>query len=191
MAGKTFFISDAYLKANTPINLNVEPTLLSMAIQDAQLLHVQTVLGTRLYKKLETLISTGAIAAAGNEAYKTLLDDYVMQATAQWALAESIPYIRYKIMNKSVGGQSSDNSAPMELEELKYMQAQLRNRAEYYTQRVADHCMANMAALPEYGQSGNVDEQPAEKNAYFGGMQLDSPDGCERFMGYNKNTYDL
>ena len=97
MAGKTFFISDAYLKANTPINLNVEPTLLSMAIQDAQLLHVQTVLGTRLYKKLETLISTGAIAAAGNEAYKTLLDDYVMQATAQWALAESIPYIRYKI----------------------------------------------------------------------------------------------
>lgn len=192
MANKVYFVSETYVKNNTPINLNVEQQLINLAIYDAQVLHVQMVLGSNLYKKLETLISTGDISDPANVNYKTLLDDYVQPAVAQWALAECIPYIRYKIMNKSVSGQNSDNSTPIDLEELKYLQASLSNKAEFYTQRVADYVMANMTLFPEYSTADSIDDILPETNAYFSGMQLDDDgDAYERFLGLNKNTKDI
>jgi hypothetical protein len=192
MANKVYFVSDTFIKQNSIINLNVEPQLINLAIIDSQVLHIQMALGSDLYKKLETLISGGTISNNSNVNYKTLLDDYVVPAVLQWTLFECIPYIRYKIMNKSVAGQSSDNSTPIELEELKYIQAQFSNKAEFYTQRLADYLLAHMTLFPEYTSADSIDDIRPSTTQYFAGMQLDeSIDACERFLGLNKNTRDI
>ena len=69
MANKVYFISEQYLKDNTSISMNVEPQLLNIAIQDAQNIHIQPLLGGTLYKKLCDLIVDGTIGATGNEKY--------------------------------------------------------------------------------------------------------------------------
>lgn len=185
---KVYFISEEYFKNETVVNLNVEPSLINMSIWDAQEIHIQNLLGTKLYRKLKTDIVAGSITGS----YKTLLEDYVMQATAQYALTECLPYIRYKIMNKGVQSQASDNSTPTDLEELKFLQSKVGNKAEYYGQRMADYLMANMNLFPEYHSATTIDEQLPDTNAYFSGMQLDDSDGsCDRFIGYNNRTYTI
>jgi len=192
MANKVYFVSESFVKENTPISLNVEPQLINLAIIDAQVLHLQIVLGSKLYKKLEDLIVAGTITDSINAVYKTLLNDYVQPAVLQWTLVECIPYIRYKITNKSVGGQTSDNSVPMDLEELKYIQAQFTNKAEFYSQRVADYLLANMTLYPEYRSATDIDDIRPESNAYCSGMVLgDDTNVCERFLGLNKNTINI
>lgn len=185
-----YFISEDYLKQNSPINLNVEQTLLNNAIIDAQILRIQSVLGSALYKKIETLISAGDITLPANSNYKTLLDDYIQPAVRAWALVEALPYIRYKIVNKSITAQNSDNSTPIDLEEMKYFTANLTNKAEFYCERIAYYLCDNSNLFPEYRSTVDNDILP-DKTGYFCGIQLDDDNYCERRIGYNYNTYDL
>lgn len=184
---KVYFISEQYLKDSTPINLNVDMYLLSMSIQDAQLLHIQNILGAKLYKKIESLLVAGSIDDPGNEYYSTLLNDYLMRATAMWALYESLTYIRFKIVNKGVQNQTSDNSVPTDLEGFKLLQSKIMNSAEYHSQRVANYLLQNMIYFPEY-MATQIGEIQPDTNQYFCGMQLeDETYATERFLGLNSH----
>ena len=71
------FISEAKLKDSTAINLNVDVDILLPFVREAQKIYVETALGTDLNNKLKDLIVAGTVGNVGNEAYKTLLDDYI------------------------------------------------------------------------------------------------------------------
>lgn len=185
------FISETVLKNNSPISLNVEPSLLNIAITDAQDMRIQNALGTNLYEKIKTLISTGDISTATYTTYKTLLDDYIVPATIYGALNECLNYVRYKVMNKGVMSQNSDNSTPLELEEVKYFQQNILNKAEFKEQRLIDYLIENSTLFPEYTAATNYDDISPASNSYFSGMQLDDETNCERWLGLNKNTKDL
>lgn len=182
----TFFISETVLKNNSPISLNVEPQLLNIAIQDAQELHIQMALGSLLYQKIIDLIGDNSISTATD--YKTLLDNYIVPATISWSIVESLSYIRFKIMNKSVTSQASDNTTPIELEELKYLHAQIKDKAEFRQQRLIDYLIENRTLFPEYTAATDIDDIVPSQNGYFSGMQLDDECGCEKYLGLNKNT---
>jgi hypothetical protein len=179
MTDKVYFVSETVVKENTPISLNVETQLINNAIIDSQIMHIQMQTGSDLYNKLTSLISAGTITDPANVKYKLLLDDYVVPATIQWTLAECLPYIRYKIMNKSVSGQNSDNSTPMDLQELKFLQAKFTDKAEFYSQRLANFLLANLTDYPEYYAANDIDDIVPESNAYHTGMVLGDPDLCE------------
>lgn len=186
MANQTFLISETYYKTNSPVNLNVEPYLINMSIIDAQEMHVQMQLGSILYKKLITLVRSGDIQLPANAVYKTLLDDYVQPAVVQWALYECIPYLRYKLMNKGVQVQNSDNSTPADLEDLKYIEARVKDRAEFVSQRLADYLLENETLYPEYTAATDIDDIKPETDAYNSGMFLGQrTDPCRRSMGFN------
>jgi len=72
------FISEAKLKDSTAINLNVDVDILLPFVREAQKIYVETALGTDLNNKLKDLIVAGTVGNVGNEAYKTLLDDYII-----------------------------------------------------------------------------------------------------------------
>ena len=93
------FISEAKLKDSTAINLNVDVELLLPYVRQAQKLYVETKLGTDLNQKLKDLITAGTIGNVGNEAYKTLLDDYIGDMLPNWAFYHAIPFLRFKIEN--------------------------------------------------------------------------------------------
>jgi hypothetical protein len=169
-----YFITEAELKENSPINLNVEPKLISLAIVDAQDIYIQDALGTLLYKKIIELVKSGDIKTPTYIKYKFLLDEYIIPAVIYWSIVESLNYVRYKIMNKSVTTQASENTMPVELAEIKYFQDAMTNKAEHRSQRIINYlsdCDVK-PFYPEYDETTGQDISPSG-NAFFSGMQLD------------------
>ena len=67
------FISEETIKNSTTINGNVDVELLLPYIKVSQDIHVQQLLGTNLYEKIEAEITAGTLT--GN--YKILVDEYI------------------------------------------------------------------------------------------------------------------
>ena len=84
------FISEAKLKDSTAVNLNVSSELLLPFIREAQKLYVETSLGTDLTQKLKDLITAGTLGNIGNDADKTLVDEYIGDMLPGYALAHAL-----------------------------------------------------------------------------------------------------
>lgn len=189
---RTYLISTEFLKAHTIINNNVTDELLNNAIFEAQVIHIQQTIGTKLYEKLLNLVRTNDIHQPQYSDYKNLLDGYVMECTAYWALYECLPYIRYKVVNKGVETQNSEWSNGVDSQELNRLQESIADKAQFFTRRLSDFILQNRTLYPEYIMNNKIDELHPNGGEYFSGFQFDSYGcPCERTMGLPKNTIDL
>jgi hypothetical protein len=164
------FISEAKLKDSTAINLNVDVDLLLPYVRQAQKLYVETKLGTDLTDKLKAEITAGTLAGA----YKTLVDDYIGDMLPNWAFYHSIPFLRFKIENGNIYSKTSETGTALSTEEAQHLREEVRNTAEYYTERMIDYVTNNLASFPEYSTSSGSDVSP-DRNAYYNGMNLERP----------------
>jgi|TARA_R110001632_G_scaffold98_1_gene370 hypothetical protein len=168
------FISEAKLKDSTAINLNVDVELLLPYVRQAQKLYVETKLGTDLTQKLKDLITAGTIGNVGNEAYKTLVDDYIGDMLPNWAFYHAIPFLRFKIENGNIYSKTSETGNSLSTEEAQHLREEVRNTAEYYTERLIDYVTNNTGSFPEYNTNSGSDVNP-DQNAYYNGMNLERP----------------
>ncbi len=168
------FISEAKLKDSTAINLNVSTDLLLPYVRQAQKLYVETKLGTDLTQKLKDLIVAGTIGNVGNEAYKTLVDDYIGDMLPNWAFYHAIPFLRFKIENGNIYSKTSETGNSLSTEEAQHLREEVRNTAEYYTERLIDYVRNNITSFPEYNTNSGADVSP-DQNAYYNGMNLERP----------------
>ena len=168
------FISEAKLKDSTAINLNVDVDLLLPYVRQAQKLWCETRLGTDLNNKLKDLIVAGTVGLPANAAYKTLLDDYIGDMLPNWALYHSIPFLRFKVENGNIYSKTSETGTALTTEESQHLREEIRNTAEYYTERMIDYLCNNNTLFPEYGTSSGSDVD-ADRNAYYNGMNLERP----------------
>ena len=165
------FISEAKLKSSTAINLSVDNAILLPYVLQSQQLYVKTKLGTDLYEKLEALITAGTVGSAGNEAYKTLLDDYIGSMLPNYALYHCIPFLRFKVENGNIYSKSSENGTPLTTEESQHLREEVLNTAQYFTERMIDYICNNSTLFPEYSTNTGSDVNPS-KEAYFNGLHL-------------------
>ena len=168
------FISEQKLKDSTAINLNVDTNLLLPFVKEAQKLYVETALGTDLTQKLKDLITAGTIGNVGNEAYKTLVDDYIGDMLPNWAFYHAVPFLRFKIENGNIYSKTSETGNALSTEEAQHLREEVRNTAEYYTERMIDYVKNNTSSFPEYSTNSGADLSP-DSNAYYNGMNLERP----------------
>jgi len=168
------FISEAKLKDSTAINLNVDVELLLPYVRQAQKLYVETKLGTDLNQKLKDLIVAGTVGNVGNEAYKTLLDDYIGDMLPNWAFYHAVPFLRFKIENGNIYSKTSETGNSLSTDEAQHLREEVRNTAEYYTERMIDYICNNTSSFPEYSTNTGADVNP-DSNAYYNGMNLERP----------------
>ena len=168
------FISEAKLKDSTAINLNVDVELLLPYVRQAQKLYVETKLGTKLNQKLKDLIVAGEVDDSGNEAYATLLNDYIGDMLPNWAFYHAIPFLRFKIENGNIYSKTSETGTALSTEEAQHLREEVRNTAEYYTERMIDYICNNNSSFPEYSTNTGADVNP-DRNAYYNGMNLERP----------------
>ena len=168
------FISESKLKSSTAINLNLSTDLLLPYVLQAQKLYVEPKLGTDLYQKLESLITAGTIGNVGNEAYKTLVDDYIGDMLPNWAFYHAIPYLRFKIENGNIYSKTSETGTALTTEEAQSLREEISNTAQYYTERLIEYIRNNTSDFPEYSTNSGADVNP-DKNAYYNGMNLERP----------------
>jgi len=164
------FISEAKLKDSTAINLNVDVELLLPYVRQAQKLYVETKLGTDLTDKLKAEITAGTLTGA----YKTLVDDYIGDMLPNWAFYHAIPFLRFKIENGNIYSKTSETGAALSTEEAQHLREEVRNTAEYYTERMIDYVCNNTSSFPEYSTNSGADVNP-DQNAYYNGMNLERP----------------
>jgi hypothetical protein len=168
------FISEDKLKDSTAINLNVDVNLLLPYVRQAQKLYVETKLGTDLNNKLKDLIVAGTVGAVGNENYKTLLDDYIGDMLPNWALYHCIPFLRFKVENGNIYSKTSETGNSLSTEESQHLREEIRNTAEYYTERLISYICNNNSLFPEYNSNTGSDVN-ADNNAFYNNMNLERP----------------
>jgi hypothetical protein len=166
------FISEEKLKDSTAINMNVDVDFLLPYVRVSQKIHVETKLGTDLTQKLKDEITAGTLAGA----YKTLVDDYIGDMLPHWAFYMCIPFLRFKIENGNIYSKTSETGTALSTEESQHLREEVRNTAEYYTERMIEYVTNNLSSFPEYSTNSGADVTP-DRNAYYNGMNLERPDG--------------
>ena len=168
------FISELKLKDSTAINLNVDPEILLPYVLQAQRIYIEPKLGTTLYEKLESLITAGTIGNVGNEAYKTLVDEYIGDCLPSFAFHMCIPYLRFKTENGNIYSKTSETGNALSTEEAQHLREEVRNNAEYFLERMISYITNNISLFPEYNTNSGADISP-DQNAYYNGMNLERP----------------
>lgn len=169
MTNKVLIITAEYFKRNTVVNLNVDAELIHPVITKAQNMNIERVLGTNLFNTVLSQIESGSVEAR----IKTLIEDYIQVALVEWVTYHGFLYFNYKVTNKAVSKKSSENSEPSELNEVNYLRQNVRDDAEYYSDRITKFLKANLETYPEYntGNSEYDDIRPSRKN-FFNGLYL-------------------
>jgi len=165
----TLMLSVEFLRDNTVINSDVANELLEPFIISSQNVHIEAILGSDLFNDIITNIQGDTIA--GNN--KILLDDYIQPCLKEWVVYECLPFINYKLTNKSVSTQSSENSESSELNEIHYLRGSIRDLAEYMSQRVTNYLKSNEDLFPLYcNLTDSCDTIRPNSSSYFNGIYL-------------------
>ena len=168
-SNKVLMLTADYYKRNTVVNLNVDEELLHPQIIKAQNVRIEKILGTDLFNIVLAEIDAQTYTAR----VTTLLEDYIQPALVEWITYTALPYLNYKLTNKSVSKKSSDNSEPSELNEINYLRQNIRDDAEYYSERTTKFLEANTNTYPEYlnGNTDCDDIKPSKLN-FISGIYL-------------------
>lgn len=164
---KALFISTNDLVKNTFINGNVDPDTYTQYIFQAQQVHIQNYLGTKLYNKINDGIVAGNLASP----YTTLLNDYIKMMVVHWTMVEFLPYSSIKISEKGVFRHNSENSTTVDKIDIDSLIAKSMDTAQAYTNRFIDYMSFNQSLFPEYNTNSNADVFP-DNDANFVGWVL-------------------
>jgi len=161
------FISEDKLKDSTAINGNVDVNFILPYVKVAQKIHCEDKLGTDLYDKLQSEITAGTLTGD----YRTLVDDFIGSMLVQWAFYECIPFLRFKIQNGNIYSKTSENGNALSETEASSLREEVRNTAEYFTERMILYITNNLTSFPEYSTNTGADISP-NKDAYYSGINI-------------------
>ena len=155
------------IKRFTAIQQNVEDNLIIPYIKKSQDTHIQEMLGTDLFNKIVDEVSAGTITGV----YKDLLDKYIQPCLIEWTFYEVVPYINFKLTNKSIVQGNSEFATEVDLEDLKYIRSVSRDMADFYSSRLQGHLKENQQLYPEYLTNSGLDKiKPLKRQNFFGGI---------------------
>lgn len=147
-----YFITETYLKVNTPITANVDVTDVTPYIATQAALRIQPILGTTFYNYLLTQYNT-----------QTLTNDEIdlvefIQPVIAWRSAEDAVFgLTYQLKNKGLQTQSGDYSASVSRSEVAFGMEHYAQKAAFYEQRLIRWLLANKALFPIFISATNND----------------------------------
>ena len=165
----TFLISEAVLRSYTDINNSVDSELIKNSIRESQDIELQRAIGTLLYQKLISLVDSGDIDTAPYANYKTLLDSYVQDFLIYAAYFYALDAIYLRSRNNGlIRPEGGDNSVGVERELYNVKRQNVKNKMEYYAERLVNYIIEEEALYPELTQSNKLYEQNPDFNSQYG-----------------------
>lgn len=159
-------VTETYIRDNTPLSQNLDIKDIVHNIGPAQDMFLQPILGSTFYNHIESAYSAQTLTT--NETVLYLL---IQPMLAYRAAEMSLPFIQYQIKNKGPQTQFGDNSTSVDATAFNYLRNELKNRAEFYTQRIDKYLIHNGSLFTLYQNPGtNVDMYPDLKDAYDSGF---------------------
>ena len=144
-------ISIDRLKEFSVVNENVDSKLIEPTIINVQELYLYDVLGKDLYNEIITEVNASSVSATN----QTLLNDYIEPYLINKVISEAVIDLNFKIRNKGIQTNSSDNGQPVGLTELSQMQGKYNNIAEGYKTKMRNFLLDNGTDYPLYLPKNN------------------------------------
>jgi len=167
---QALFISEQFIKENTPIDGNVDDKYITTSISDAQKMHIRPITGTALYNEISTQIVNGSVSVLN----QTLLNEYLQDALKYWVLYEGLDIFQYKITNKAVVTKKSDDSSPVDTVDIVRLKDSFKDKAEFFSQLATKYLLANVILYPLFTNAGvTLDTIQPNYNNYTTGWNLD------------------
>lgn len=161
------FVSEEKLKAFTSVNENVSPKDLIPYILQAQDIYLQNYIGATYYMKLKQQVVNNTVTSNN----QFILDNYIGSAVCNFGLFMAMPFLKYKIFNKSIVSPTSESSESITLEELQFLMDQVRSAGETYMKRCIEWMVLHPGDFPDYITPNVLDGQlPERGNPYFGAL---------------------
>jgi hypothetical protein len=147
-----YFITESYLKNNTPITRNVDITDVAPYIKPASDMRVQAILGTYFYEYL--LTEYNAQNLSNDET--TLVEK--IQPVVAWRAAEQAVFgLSYQLKNKGIQVQFGDYSQNVGQSEVAFVMAHYEQKANFYENRLINYILENKALFPQFTSTLNTD----------------------------------
>jgi hypothetical protein len=186
-----YFITETYLKVNTPITANVDVTDVTPYIATQAALRIQPILGTTFYNHMLTVYNAQTLNP--NE---ILLVEFIQPVIA-WRSAEDAVFgLTYQLKNKGLQTQSGDYSASVSRNEVAFGMEHYAQKASFFEQRLIRWLLTNRALFPIFISTTNQDTdlRPMFNNcSCITQYQLTCIGNCGTFRenGYNNSILIL
>ena len=147
-----YFITETYLKTNTPITANVDVTDVTPYIATQSALRIQPILGTTFYNHMLNAYNT-----------QTLTPDEIdlvefIQPVIAWRSAEDAVFgLTYQLKNKGLQTQNGDYSASVSMSEVAFGMEHYAQKASFFEQRLIRWLLANRNLFPIFISTTNMD----------------------------------
>lgn len=147
-----YFITENYLKTNTPITANVDVNDVTPYIATQAQLRVMPVLGTVFYNYLLTKYNNQTLT---ND--EETLVAYIQPVIA-WRSAEDAVFgLTYQLKNKGLQTQFGDFSGSVTRSEVAFGMEHYAQKAAFFEQRLIKYLIANKGLYPEFTSEANKD----------------------------------
>lgn len=143
-----YFISERYLKDNSPMGDNVDMKDIYPYAKSAEDMYIQEAIGTPLYDRLISGLSASPQNITANE---TALLRVIRSAMVYWTCYDALPFMWMKLRNIGLVKQSGDNLETVSEQEMGYIRKELKNKADFYMKRLQDYLCENRELFSEYG----------------------------------------
>lgn len=141
---KVLLISENYLRSAFMISDNVQTKFILPAIQNAQEIEFQTVVGNCLYKRLLEGVAENNLSPSEKE----LL--YIAKRFIGYAaIAELVTISTFKISNIGLHKTSDENVETLPTSDVMLVKKQYIDKADFYKKRLQEYLLRNQGEFPE------------------------------------------
>lgn len=159
---KVFLIDETTLKSETIINDNVGAEYIRPAIETAQDIYLQQLIGSELLDRLYNDIANNAL----KEPYKELLDDHITNYLKYMVLSEITIPLAYKYRNAGVVQATGDHYQQSQLRDAQMVANHYTLRANFYAERMSKFLCTNSDKFPEYKSTRDNADIMADPDSY-------------------------
>lgn len=187
MSQKALFITEKQLKDASLINENVSMVKLRPTVIMCQEMHIQPIIGSDLYKELQTQIIGNTLTQENED----LLSDYIQPCLQMWVQMEFPMAFGFQLRNKNVERGTDQNSTQASVGELQRLIDYYKGKAEWYAERITRFILANLGDYPAYQTpTSDIDTIYPNRRNYTSGLVLDNNRCCGDYAKRYQANYN-
>lgn len=161
----TYFITEEYIKKNSPVTQAVNMKDLFPHIIAAQELYVQNIMGSEFYEDILEKFENQTLSPEET----TLVQDYIKPAVMWRTVSLALPWLQFNLRAKGVLTNTDDNAFATSTLDLKYLRNEASNRAEFQENLLVKYLCKENNLYPLYSQQNGL-TKPDKGPQFNGGI---------------------
>lgn len=142
-----FFISETWLKDNSPMGKNVDIAEIYPFAKTAEDVYIQEIIGTPLYNRLIASLTASPKNTTANE-FELL--KIIRNALMWYILYDSLPFFWIHIRNIGLVKQGGDNKETVSSSEMDKLRVELMDKAKFYSKGLVNYLQKNSSLFSQY-----------------------------------------